>query len=44
MAEKFASLCSGKLEIIPNGGHLSEGSGYKEFPLLLEKIKKELKK
>jgi predicted alpha/beta hydrolase family esterase len=43
MAEKFASLCGGSLTIIPKGGHLSESSGYKTFPLLLETIREELK-
>jgi len=43
MAKKFAELCGAPLEIIPKGGHLTEGSGYKTFPLLLETIRKELK-
>ncbi|KKR56137.1 MAG: hypothetical protein UT93_C0004G0015 [Candidatus Woesebacteria bacterium GW2011_GWF1_40_24] len=42
MAKRFAELCKAPLKIIPNGGHLTEGSGYKTFPLLLEIIKKEL--
>lgn len=44
MAKKFAGLCNAKLTIIPNGGHLTESSGYKTFPLLLETIRKELKR
>jgi predicted alpha/beta hydrolase family esterase len=43
MAKRFAKLCGANLKIIPGGGHLSEGSGYTTFPLLLEEIKKELK-
>jgi predicted alpha/beta hydrolase family esterase len=42
MAEKFAKLCGAQLQLIPKGGHLTEGSGYKTFPLLLETIRKEL--
>jgi len=43
MAKKFAELCGAPLEIIPKGGHLTESSGYKTFPLLLESIRGELK-
>lgn len=43
MAKKFAEFCGAPLEIIPNGGHLTEDSGYKTFPLLLKLIRKELK-
>lgn len=40
MANNFARLCKAKtLDIIPNGGHLSQSSGYGEFPFLLQKIK-----
>ena len=42
MAKRFAELCNAPLEIIPKGGHLTEGSGYKTFPLLLKRIRKEL--
>lgn len=38
----FAEKCNAKLTIIPGGGHLNEESGFKEFPLLLKEIKKEL--
>ena len=42
MAKKFANLCGARLKIIPNGGHLTEDSGYTIFPLLLDTIKKEM--
>jgi len=43
MAAEFAQLCEAPLKIISKGGHLTESSGYKKFPLLLETIKEELK-
>ncbi len=37
-AESLAENLDAKLEIIENGGHLNEPSGYTEFPKLLEDI------
>ena len=43
IGKRFATLCGAKeFVVIPNGGHLTELSGYKKFPLLLKKINKEL--
>ena len=42
-AKKFSSLCGAKsFIVVPKGGHLTEKYGFKEFPLLLETIKKEM--
>ncbi|MBI4157363.1 serine hydrolase family protein [Candidatus Woesebacteria bacterium] len=44
VAKSFSKICGAKkLIVVPGGGHLSETSGFKEFPLLLETIKTELK-
>jgi len=41
--KKFASKCGAREHIIiKDGGHLNSEFGYTKFPLLLEKIKKEL--
>jgi predicted alpha/beta hydrolase family esterase len=38
VADNFADHLSAKLVSIPNGGHLNESAGYKQFPLLLDTI------
>ncbi|MCD6367776.1 MAG: serine hydrolase family protein [Candidatus Aenigmarchaeota archaeon] len=42
-AKELAKKLNGKLEIVKGAGHFNEAAGYKEFPLLLDKILKILK-
>lgn len=43
VAKEFSELCGAKeFIVVPAGGHFTEKTGYKEFPLLLETIEKEL--
>lgn len=37
-AKHLAALVRAELTMIPGGGHLNASAGYREFPLLLEKI------
>ncbi|NQV00281.1 MAG: serine hydrolase family protein [Parcubacteria group bacterium] len=41
-AQELSKYLKTKIIIVKNGGHFTEGSGYKKFDLLLEYVKKEL--
>ncbi len=44
VTKKFSELCGAKeFIVVPGAGHFTEKTGFKEFPLLVETIKKELK-
>ncbi|MGV8162737.1 MAG: RBBP9/YdeN family alpha/beta hydrolase [Candidatus Nanoarchaeia archaeon] len=43
-AEELAKNLDVKVILVKNAGHFNESSGYKKFDLLLEKIKKQVKK
>ncbi len=41
-SQRVAEAIDSQLTIVPNGGHLNADTGYREFPLLLEKIQENL--
>ena len=42
-AQEVADHLGTEITIVEGAGHFNESAGYKEFPLLLKKIKEELK-